>query len=259
MDVTLRFSVQSQVGVRSHNEDAAYAGPRLLALADGVGGHAAGEVAASLAITELLELDKHPASRDLLADLRTSFQQANSAILQRVATERETFGMATTLTALLFDGDRAALGHIGDSRAYLWRDGSMQQITHDDTMVQSLVDVGRITPDEAWRHPQRNLVTKVLTGDPIEPSFEVRGVDPGDRYLICSDGVSDYVPIHEIASVLSMDDPLRAPQELIRRALSNGGGDNVTCIVADVVEGQSGYNIAILSGAPGPKACVVEV
>ena len=256
MDTNLRFAVQSQRGLRSNNEDAAFAGPRLLALADGMGGHAAGEVAAALAIKELLPLEG-AATADILADLSEAFERANRAIAEHVALDSEASGMGTTLTALLFDGRRLALGHVGDSRAYLLRDDCLQQITRDDTMVQALVDEGRLSPDEAASHPRRNMLLKVLTGQAIQPYSEVREVDPGDRYLICSDGLSDHVPADEIAAVLRMPEPQQRPQQLIRLALRRGSQDNITCVVADVVEEPSGYNIAMLTGAPGSKACVV--
>jgi serine/threonine protein phosphatase PrpC len=258
MHTSLRFAVQSQTGLRPNNEDAAYAGPRLLALADGMGGHAAGEIAASLAINELLPLDEQPPSRDILDELRRAFRRANAAVAEHAATHPETSGMGTTLTALLFAGRRVALAHIGDSRAFLLRNGTLHQITRDDTLVQSLVDEGRISPEEAATHPQRNMVLKVLTGQEIEPHVEVRETDPGDRYLICSDGLSDYVSSEEIAGVLEMPDPQGCPQQLIRLALHHGSKDNVTCVVGDIVRGPSGYNIAILTGAPGSEASVVS-
>jgi serine/threonine protein phosphatase PrpC len=257
MQTTLRFAVQSQVGIRPNNEDGAVAGPWLLALADGVGGHAAGDVAASLAINELSAINRQPPSRDLLDDLCEAFSRANSAIADHCAHDPQTSGMATTLTALLFSERRVALGHIGDSRAYLFRDGHLQQITRDDTLVQSLVDQGRLTPDEAWTHPQRNIVLKILAGRDDEPHLEVRETDPEDRYLICSDGLSDYVPAEEIAAVMENDDPRRWPQELVRLALQRGSQDNITCVAGEVVEGSSGYNIAIRTGAPGREAFFV--
>lgn len=256
MKAGLRFAIQSQVGKRSNNEDAAYASPRLLALADGMGGHAAGEVAATLAIRELLALGVRP-SADPLRDLRRGFDRANSAIAVRASNDAQSSGMGTTLTALLFDGRHVALGHVGDSRAYLLRGGSLHQITKDDTFVQSLVDDGKMSPEEAAVHPRRNMLLKVLTGDGVHPHFEVREVDPGDRYLICSDGLSDYVSTTEIAEILQIPDPQQRPQQLIRLALRGGSQDNITCVVGDVVEHSSGYNIALLSGAPGEEAGVV--
>ncbi len=259
MRLTLRYAVQSERGLRSNNEDAAFASPRLLALADGMGGHAGGEVAASLAIREVIRLNDEPPRGDLLRGLHDAIERANDAIATRAESDPDLAGMGTTLTAMLFDGPRVALVHVGDSRAYLLRNGRLTQLTKDDTFVQSLVDEGRITAAEAWRHPQSSIVTQVLTGARVDPHFEVREVDAGDRYLICSDGLSDYVTERDIAETLYISDPIRCPQELIRRALQHGSQDNITCIVADVTERASGYNIALLTGAPGTAATVVRV
>ena len=200
MQTTLRFAVQTQTGLRSNNEDAAFAGPRLLALADGMGGHAAGEIAAALAIDELLPLDERTPSPDMLGRPAGSrpVERTQPSLIARRSTH-ETTGMGTTLTALLFADRCVAIAHIGDSHTYLLRDGSLRQITRDDSLVQSLVDEGQLTPEEAATHSQRNVVLKVLTGQAIDPFFELRETDPGDRYLICSDGLSDYVPAAEIA------------------------------------------------------------
>jgi serine/threonine protein phosphatase PrpC len=257
MPQTLRYSVQSLAGLRPNNEDAAFAGPRLLALADGMGGHAAGEVAASLALAELIPLNEGPPSTDLLADLGQAVRRANSAIAARAASDSNVRGMGTTLTAILFGGGRLALAHVGDSRAYMLRDDSLIQITRDDTLVQLLIDQQRLTPEQARHHPQRSVVTKVLTGADVEPFLEVRATRPGDRYLICSDGLSDYVPLHAIAQGLSLSDPLRCPQELIRMALQHGSQDNITCIVGEVTDGYSGFNIALTIGASGSAATVI--
>lgn len=257
MQLTLRYAVQSQKGVRPNNEDAAFAGPRLLALADGMGGHAAGEVAASLAIAELMPLNDRDAAQDVIGQLREAVNRANASIADRTATDPNVAGMGTTLTAILFAGERLGLVHVGDSRAYLLRNGLLNQITKDDSFVQSLIDEGRLTPEEASRHPQRSMVLKVLTGQNVDPFFEMREAHSGDRYLICSDGLSDYVPANVIAETLCLTDPQRCPQELIRLALRRGSQDNITCIVADVAKGDAGYNIAIMTGAPGSRAMLV--
>ena len=259
MQLTLRYGLQSERGLRPNNEDTIFAGPRLLALADGVGGHAAGEVAAALAIAELVPLNRREPSRDLLADLALAVDRANSAIAQRAASDAETKGMGTTLTAILFAGNRLGLVHIGDSRAYLLRNGLFTQITKDDTLIQYLLDEGRLSPEEAWCHPRRSVVLKALNGEPVVPFLDVREVDPGDRYLICSDGLTDYVPPDVISEALRALDLRRCPQELIRLALQRGSQDNISCTVADVTEGDSGYNIAILEGASGYVAEVVQV
>ena len=256
--LTLRYSVQSQKGLRSNNEDAAFAGPRLLALADGMGGHAAGEVAASLAIAEIMTLNEPLPSQDILGELRDAILRVNAAIAHRTATDPEVAGMGTTLTAILLAGEHLGLAHVGDSRAYLLRDGSLRQLTRDDTFVQSLVDEGRITPEEAWRHPRRSMVLKGLTGQEVEPYLERLQAEPGDRYLICSDGLSDYVPADAIAEAVRILDHRRCPQELIRLALRHGSQDNITCIVADMMEGDSGYNIAVTTGAVGSRGMLVS-
>ena len=258
MKVSLRYSVQSQVGMRPNNEDAAYSGPRLLALADGMGGHAAGEVAASLVISELAPLDQQPVG-DPLGALREATRRGNVAIADHVAANPEHEGMGTTLTALLFTGDNVNLIHVGDSRAYRMRDGSLTQITRDDTLIQYLIDEGRLTYEEARSHPQRSMVLKVLTGREIEPSVKTLQAEPRDRFLICSDGLSDYVPPNAISDLLSLSDPQRCTQALIRVALQRGSQDNITCIVADIVDGDTGYNIGLLTGAAGREATLVRV
>ena len=139
------------------------------------------------------------------------------------------------------------------------RDGSLTQITRDDTFIQHLIDEGRLTYEDARNHPQRSMVLKVLTGREVEPSVKTLQAKPRDRYLICSDGLSDYVPLGAISDVLSLPNPQRCTQALIRLALQRGSQDNITCIVADVVGGESGYNIAILSGAAGRSAMLVRV
>jgi serine/threonine protein phosphatase PrpC len=242
MDVSLSYSVQSHVGLRPNNEDAAFSGPRLLALADGMGGHEAGEVAASLVISELMPLDRQEV-HDPLTALREATRRGNTAIADHIAAHPEHEGMGTTLTALLFGRDSLGLVHVGDSRAYLMRDGSLSQMTKDDTLVQYLVDEKRISPQDAWGHPQRSLVSEVLTGHGVDPFLETRQVAPHDRYLICSDGLSDHVPPETISQALRLPDPQLGTQQLIRLALQHGSQDNITCIIADVVEGASGYNI----------------
>lgn len=198
-------------------------------------------------------------TRAAITEPLATTDRANAAIAARAASDPDTAGMGTTLTAILCAGHRVALAHVGDSRAYLLRNNSLTHITRDDTLVQSLVDQGDLSPEEARRHPQRSIVTKVLTGEDVEPFLEVREADPGDSYLICSDGLSDYVPVHVIAEVLrGTSHPQRCPQELIRLALRHGSQDNITCIVADLTEQESGCNIAITTGAPGTAASVVH-
>jgi len=192
--LALRYAARSDVGlVRSNNEDSVYAGARLLALADGMGGHAAGEVASQLVIAALAHLDDDEPGGDPLAKLDAAVRAGNSAIAAQVEMEPDLEGMGTTLTAILFAGNRIGMVHIGDSRGYLLRDGELTQITKDDTFVQTLVDDGRITKEEAHSHPQRSLIMRALTGHEVEPTLTMREVRIGDRYLLCSDGLSDPV------------------------------------------------------------------
>jgi PPM family protein phosphatase len=165
MTLVLRYAAKSDRGlVRQNNEDAVYAGPRLLALADGMGGHAAGEVASKAVIAAFAPLDDDDPGNDLLDQLHDAMMAGNAAISELVREDPEREGMGTTLTAVLFGGNKIGLAHVGDSRAYLLRDGIFSQITHDDTFVQSLIDEGRISAHEASHHPQRSLLLKALGG-----------------------------------------------------------------------------------------------
>lgn len=235
--------------VRANNEDSVYAGARLLALADGMGGHAAGEVASQLVIAALAHLDDDEPGGDLLSKLDSAVREGNSAIAAHVEADPELEGMGTTLTAILFAGNRLGLVHIGDSRGYMLRDGELSQITKDDTFVQTLVDEGRITAEEAHSHPQRSLIMRALTGHEVEPTLIMREARAGDRYLLCSDGLSDPVSQETIAEALQIDDVAESADRLIELALRGGGPDNVTVVVADVVDYDYGQTQPILAGA----------
>jgi len=239
MALALRYAARSDVGlIREGNEDSGYAGPSLLVVADGMGGHAAGEVASSVAVATLVGLDDDVSSTELLDTLAAAVNAANEAISEMVEKHPQLDGMGTTLTALLWSGRRVGIVHVGDSRAYLLRDGRIQQITHDHTFVQQLQDEGRITADEAAVHPQRSLLLRALDGrtNP-EPDLSVREVHPGDRYLVCSDGLSGVVSDDELTQTLAGSDLEEVVETLVSMALRAGGPDNITCIVADVVEG----------------------
>jgi PPM family protein phosphatase len=252
MTLVLRYAARSDRGlVRSNNQDSVYAGPRLLSLADGMGGHAAGEVASKVVIAALAPLDDDEPGEDLLAQLREATQAGNGAIAELVASDPELDGMGTTLTAILFAGSRIGLVHIGDSRAYLQRNGQFAQITHDDTFVQSLIDEGRITEDEAATHPQRSLLLKALTGHEVEPNLTVREARAGDRYLLCSDGLSGVVTHETLAETIKIQDAQACADRMIELALKGGGPDNVTVIVADVVDIDFGEDAPIVGGAAG--------
>jgi protein phosphatase len=248
--LVLRYAARSDVGlVRSNNEDSVYAGARLLALADGMGGHAAGEVASQLVIAALAHLDDDEPGGDLLAKLDAAIHSGNSAIAAQVEMEPDLDGMGTTLTAILFAGNRIGMAHIGDSRGYLLRDGELTQITKDDTFVQTLVDDGRITKEEAHSHPQRSLIMRALTGHEVEPTLTMREVRLGDRYLLCSDGLSDPVSDETIQDALKIPDVTDSADRLIELALRGGGPDNVTVVVADVVDNDYGPTQPIIAGA----------
>ncbi len=238
MTLSLRYVARSDVGlIREGNEDSGYAGPSLLAVADGMGGHAAGEVASSVALATLSTLEDDVPSTELLDALATAVNQANDAINDMVEKHPQLDGMGTTLTAMLWSGRRLGLVHVGDSRAYLLRDGVLLQITHDHTFVQQLQDEGRITAAEAAVHPQRSLLLRALDGrSNPEPDLSVREVHLGDRYLLCSDGLSGVVPDAEMQVALTGTTLEEAADTLIQLALRGGGPDNITAVVADVVE-----------------------
>ncbi len=251
MTLALRYAARSDRGlVRANNEDSVYAGARLLALADGMGGHAAGEVASQLVIAALAHLDDDEPGGDVLGKLEKAVHEGNSAIAEQVEVNPELEGMGTTLTAILFAGDRLGLVHIGDSRGYLLRDGELNQITKDDTFVQTLVDEGRITAEEAHTHPQRSLIMRALTGHEVEPTLIMREARAGDRYLLCSDGLSDPVSQETILEALRLPDVDASADRLIELALRGGGPDNVTVVVADVVDHDyAGQTQPIIAGA----------
>ena len=195
MTLALRYAVRSDVGLlREGNEDSAYASPRLLAVADGMGGHAAGEVASAVAIASVATLDgtTMPPHGDLLKALKEAVHSASDTLHQMASADPAVEGMGTTLTAMLWADQGYALCHIGDSRGYMLRDGELFQITHDHSLVQSLVDEGRLSQEEAATHPQRSLILRALDGrGEAEPDLSMRKAMLGDRYLLCSDGLSE--------------------------------------------------------------------
>jgi serine/threonine protein phosphatase PrpC len=248
MTLALRYAVRSDVGLlREGNEDSAYAGPHLLAVADGMGGHAAGEVASAATITTIASLDSDrtissdPTEAGLVGALADAVVSANVRLQELIIADPATEGMGTTLTAILWSDGHAAVCHIGDSRGYLLRSGQFYQITHDHTLVQSLVDEGKITEDEIATHPHRSLLLRALDGRNVaEPDLSVHETMPGDRYMLCSDGLSGVVTEQTLRQTLStVWDPDKAALQLIELAIKGGGPDNITCIVADVIDTQS--------------------
>jgi serine/threonine protein phosphatase PrpC len=240
--LALRYAVRSDVGLlREGNEDSAYAGPHLLAVADGMGGHAAGEVASAAAVTTIAPLDAEDPGPDLVGALIDAVATASLRLQELIISDPAIEGMGTTLTALLWSQGYAALCHIGDSRAYLLRDGQFIQITRDHTLVQSLVDEGTITEDDVATHPYRSLLLRALDGRTIaEPDLIPLETCPGDRYLLCSDGLSGVVSeqtLHQmLACVRDLDE---VTSRLVVLAIEGGAPDNITCIVADVVDARS--------------------
>ncbi len=239
--LVIRYAVRSDIGLqRDLNEDAAYASARLLAVADGMGGHAAGEVASAAVIDALRPLDTEIPAGELLDALDHAVRTAGSKLRDMAAGNPSLADMGTTLTALVVSGSQLGLVHIGDSRAYLLRAGECYQITHDHTVVQSLLDDGKITPDEVASHPGRSLILRALIANhEYDADLQLREVQAGDRYLLSSDGLHEVVDADAIAGVLrTVADPDQAATDLIALAIAGGGPDNITCIVADVLPAQ---------------------
>ncbi|WP_344245901.1 Stp1/IreP family PP2C-type Ser/Thr phosphatase, partial [Actinocorallia libanotica] len=258
--IGIRYAARSDVGMlREGNEDSGYAGARLLAVADGMGGHVGGEIASAAAIETLRKLDTEVPADQLLVALEHSVKAANDKLHHMVEGDPSLQGMGTTLTAMLWSGSQVALAHIGDSRAYLLRNGELFQITHDHTLVQSLVDEGRISLDDAATHPQRSLLLRALDGrNEVEPDLSLREAQIGDRYLLCSDGLSGVVSAETIHQVLTAQEtPEAAIRQLIDLANRGGGPDNITCVVADVVDLATEPPVQerqVLAGAAASKA-----
>ncbi|GAA0921094.1 MerR family transcriptional regulator [Streptomyces thermoalcalitolerans] len=234
----IRYAALSDTGlVRESNQDTVYAGSRLLAVADGYGSKGAPASAAAVDALKSLETGSFPAGR-LLNALEDAIDQAKQAVHGICGPAPSSEDTGTTLTAMLWTGSQLALVHIGDSRVHLLRDGELFQITHDHTMVQSMVDEGRLSPEEAASHPQRSLLIRALgQGADSAPDMRLHDARRGDRYLLCSDGLSTVVPAEEIHRVLSgIGEPEQTVRELVALANGSGGPDNVSCVVADVME-----------------------
>ncbi len=231
----LHYSAISDVGrVRRENQDSGYAGPWVLTVCDGVGGAVRGDLASSTAVQALRKLDQRP-DEDILGQVAGAVNRADDRIAELVEEDPGLNGTSTTATVGLFDGARFGFGHIGDSRAYLLRGGELRQLTHDHTFVQSLIDEGRITEEQARTHPHRNLILKALDGiRHEEPDLFEFPTEVGDRILLCSDGACGTLTHQRIAEILAYGTPDFAAVELVRSSLDAGSTDNVTCVVADV-------------------------
>ena len=245
MAIALRYAARSDIGLGryTNNQDSGYAGPHLLVIADGMGGHSGGDVASSITVGRMVALDGESHGGDALALMARALREANAELARRAAADPALAGMGTTTTALMRYGNKLALAHIGDSRAYLLRDGDLTRLTRDHSFVQSLVDEGRITAEEAETHPQRSVVTRVLTGDPDdEPDLSVREARVGDRYLICSDGLTDVVRDTTLAEALatrdSVTEGIATAPALLARAAAAGVELPICATVAPVLQGQ---------------------
>jgi serine/threonine protein phosphatase PrpC len=233
--------------LRGYNQDAVHLGNHVLAVADGMGGHAHGEVASSVAVQVLAELETAVDTEKLGGIDKTVALGSVAGEVQRrlddlAARDSGFHGMGTTITALLWTGEMLVGAHIGDSRAYRWRAGELQQITQDHTLVQSLLDSGRITEEEAADYPRRNMLARaVQTGSKAEPDVFSHRAKAGDRYLICSDGLTAVLTDETIADVLAdVVVPDDAVDQLIDLALRGGAPDNVSVVLADVAESRRG-------------------
>ena len=251
--LTLRYVALTDVGLRrSNNEDSGYAGPHLIALADGMGGAAAGDLASSTAMNVLRTLDRDH-DIDALTALNSAVELANRRLGELIVEDPAVEGMGTTVEAMLWDGEKLAWAHLGDSRSYRLRDGALTQISTDHTFVQSLVDEGRLTPEEARHHPHRSLLLRALLGRD-DNDADLSWIQPqlGDRYLLCSDGLSDMITDDLIESAMRSESIDLAATELISLALEAGGVDNVTVVLAEFVaqDADPDPNLACADGQP---------
>ena len=241
MPLALRYAALSDVGsVRKDNQDSGYAGSHLLVVADGVGGSARGDLASSTAVAALRRLDQRrddEGEQRLLQAVAGGLHRAHDRIAELVESDSSLEGTSTTATVALFDGVRLGLGHVGDSRAYLLRNGDIDQLTNDHTFVQSLVDEGRISAEEARHHPHRNVILKAVDAvHDVDPDLFTVQVQVGDRLLLCSDGCCGVLDDDELAEILDGGSLDFIAVELVRRALDAGSNDNVTVVVAEVVD-----------------------
>jgi protein phosphatase len=251
--LSLRYAALSDVGrVRKNNQDSGFASPHLLMIADGVGGAARGDIASSTAVQILRRLDAPP-PEDMQEALAGAIHRTHDRLAELVDEDPELDGTSTTITAALFDGVKIAVGHVGDSRGYLLREGTLSQLTKDHTFVQSLIDEGRITEEESRTHPHRNLILRAVDGvHDTDPDLFYVELAPGDRILLCSDGCSGVLDADRIADILGTGSVDYAVVELVRASLEAGSTDNVTAVVADVVDEASAAPDTGAAATTGP-------
>jgi serine/threonine protein phosphatase PrpC len=247
---------QSDLGlVRDGNEDSALISANLIAVADGMGGHAGGEVASAIAINtlqQLLPVINDPAiDLDSRADLFLNISYEVDAEILRVSKEKpELSGMGTTLTALSLSDNQVDLLHIGDSRCYRFRDNKLEKLSYDHTVMQELLDQGRLTPEEVFDHPQRSLLTQALMGDsgidPVLMSYEVKA---GDKFLLCSDGLTNVLSELEIIKTIKATAEDKLLEELIKETKAKGAPDNITIVWAEIAESDSEISVSKFGAA----------
>lgn len=239
MGTTGKSAAVTHVGkIRANNQDSGYAGKQLFVVADGMGGHAGGDAASAIALGRIIEIDQPFASpHDAEFALQASLLAANSLLAETVFDHPELTGMGTTVSAILRADGHVAIAHIGDSRIYLFRDGELKQISADHTFVQRLVDSGRITAEEAAVHPRRSVLMRVLGDVDAAPEIDTAVLEtrPGDRWLLCSDGLSSYVTDDKIKAALgTVPSTKDAADRLVKESLDQGAPDNVTIVLVDI-------------------------
>ncbi len=251
-ELTLRFSSRSEIGiVRRNNEDSGFASNNLLVVADGMGGHEAGELASAATVAAVVAAVSESTNvEEVLELLANAVITSGEYIADVVASNREYAGMGTTMTALVLHNDRVAIAHVGDSRAYLLRDGELQQLTKDHTFVQTLVDSGEITREQAAVHPRRNLMMRAIDGiHAVDVDLQVREARIGDRYMVCSDGVCGVINDDAIAHALSSSDPTMAVTAIIDAVIDAGAPDNITVVIGDVINANTSTDSVIIGAA----------
>jgi serine/threonine protein phosphatase PrpC len=238
--LALRFAARSDVGmVRAKNDDSAYVGRYLAVVADGMGGHAGGNVASASTVLDLVHLDHDRHDGDAATHLADEIQTANSLLSELVATNPQLAGMGTTVTAILLEGSTLRLAHIGDSRAYRLKNGVFEQITTDHTFVQRLIDEGRLKPEEAEVHPHKNVLMRVLGDVDASPELDLEAFDaePGERWLLCSDGLNAVLSDRVVEQVVRGTANVRdCVNTLVDLTLAGGSPDNITIAVVEVIE-----------------------
>lgn len=251
-NLSFRFAARSEIGkVRRNNEDAGYAATDLLVVADGMGGHEAGELASAATVAAVVAAASNSVGADeVLNQLAEAVITSGEYIADVVSGDRDLAGMGTTMTVVALREDRIAMAHVGDSRAYVYRDGALQQMTKDHTFVQTLVDSGEITLEQAAVHPRRNLMMRAIDGiHAVEVDLSVRETREGDRYLLCSDGLCGVIDANAISECLSQEDLTQAVTLLIDAAMAAGAPDNITVVVADVVNDAFDVDAVLIGSA----------